>query len=182
MILEVQPHQVEVAKAIADYGFMAVLTAFTLVAMFIMFKFFMSTLKKLLEKQDGAYLYETPMEQIRVLQSALFDLAKHEVLSQMYRIFTENNLHDKEHVRSKIKDVLTNIHNDRNSKLDNFKYHGLKLSEFTYTKWIDRITDVCMKQIYMNEKEFSHKRTFSALDVAYNRVKIEFYNNIIAKA
>lgn len=182
MILQVQPHQVEVAKAIADYGFMAVLTAFTLVAMFIMFRFFINTLKKLLEKQDGAYLYETPMEQIRVLQSAIFDLAKYEVLSHLYRIFTENNLHDKEHVRSKIKDVLTNVHNDRNSKLDNFKYHGLKLSDFTDQKWIDRITEVCFKQIYISEKEFSHKRALSALDIAYNRIKIEFYNNIIAKS
>ncbi len=181
MILDVQP-TIEVAKSIADYGFMAVLTAFTLVGMFAMFKFFMSTLKKLLEKQDGAYLYETPMEQIRVLQSALFELAKHEVLTHLARIHSENNLHDKEMVRQKIIDVLTNIHNDRNSKLDNFKYHGLKLSEFSSSKWITRITELCMKQIYQDEKEFQYKRTFSALDIAYNHIKIEFYNNIIAKS
>lgn len=174
------------AETITNYGIMTTISALTILAMFLMFRHFMKQntdmLNKILSTKDGAYLYETPMEQIRVLQSALFDLAKYEVLTHLARIHSENNLHDKEMVRQKITDVLTNIHNDRNSKLDNFKYHGLKLSEFSSAKWIPRIAGLGMKQIYLSEKEFLYKRAFSALDVAYNHIKIEFYNNIITKS
>lgn len=175
-----------VAETITNYGIMTTICALTILAMFLMFRHFMKQntdmLNKILSSKDGAYLYETPMEQIRVVQSALFDLAKHEVLTHLARIHSENNLHDKEMVRQKVTDVLTNIHNDRNSKLDNFKYHGLKLSDFSNHKWITRIADIGMKQIYLNEKEFQYKRAYSALDIAYNHIKIEFYNNIIAKS
>jgi hypothetical protein len=176
----------QVAKSIADNGFMAVLTGFTLVAMFIMFRYFINTQKKLLERvmagQEGAYLYESPMEQIRVIQSSFFDLAKNEMLTNLIRIFDEDNLHDKEQVRHKIEDVLQNIHSDRDSKLDNFKYHGIQLSKFTDPKWVKKMTDVCLKQIYLNEKQFNKQAAFSALDIAYNRIKIEFYNNILSKS
>lgn len=189
MILDVQPKVdalASTAETITNYGIMTTICALTILAMFLMFRHFMKQnadmFNKILSSKDGAYLYETPMEQIRVLQSALFDLAKHEVLAHLARIHSENNLHDKEMVRQKIVDVLTNIHNDRNSKLDNFKYHGLKLSDFSSHKWITRITELCMKQIYLNEKEFIYKRAYSALDIAYNHIKIEFYNNIIAKS
>lgn len=190
MISDVQPSHVEAlastAETITNYGIMTTICALTIISMFLMFRHFMKQnadmFNKILSSKDGAYLYETPMEQIRVMQSALFDLAKYEVLVHLIRIHSENNLHDKEMVRQKIIDVLTNIHNDRNSKLDNFKYHGLKLSEFTSPKWVARITELSMKQIYMNEKNFEYKRAYSALDIAYNHIKIEFYNNIITRS
>lgn len=179
--------ELELAKAIADYGFMAVFCAVTLIGLSFIVKSSTNQQKRmfdqLLDKQSGTYLYETPMEQIRVIQSAFFDLSKYQVLEQLERIHDENNLSDKESVRFKIEDVLTNIHHDRKSKLDTFKYHGTQLSKFTNDKWIPDILEVCLKAIYVdNSEEFNSRRAYIALDIAYNKIKIEFYNNILTKS
>ena len=44
--------------------------------------------------------------------------------------------------KKKIRKLLTNIHEDRNSKFDVFKYHGKKLSEYVNRDWIEWVAKV----------------------------------------
>lgn len=188
---------IETAKAISDYGFMVVTSAVFLIVVFIFLRYFLKMFRDMFEKQQsifelfqqnileklqGAYIYETPMEQIRVVQSALFDLSKYVLLDQLENIYSENNLKDEYHVRKKVLDVIINMHNDRKSKLDCFKYHGYSLASFTDKEWIKKVEAVCMRQLYLNEDSFDVKQAFNAIDIVYNYIKIEFYNNILTKS
>ena len=71
---------------------------------------------------------------------------------------------------------------DRKSKFDNFKYHGYSLSDFCEKSWINKMEQIGMRHLYLTEGAFDAKQAFSAIDLAYNQIKIEFYNNIIAKS
>ena len=173
----------QTAKSISEYGILVVIAAFMLVGMFILFKHFLNMFQDMFDKVSSTYTTsETPMEQIRVLQSVVFDLAKYTFLDHLERIYKENNLVDHEATKQKVQDVCSNMFADRKSKFDNFKYHGYSLSFFCDKKWIDKMTGVGMKMLYLKEDHFDIEQAFSAIDIAYNQIKIEFYNNIISKA
>lgn len=175
---------IDVAKAISEYGVLIVIAAFMLVCMFILFKHFFSMFEEMFKKMaTTAYSpVETPMEQIRVLQSVVFDLAKYVFLDHLERIYEEDNLQDREMVKQKVHDVCITMYADRKSKFDNFKYHGYSLSDFCDKKWIEKIEQVGLRHLYLKDGTFDVQQAFSAIDIAYNQIKIEFYNNIISKS
>lgn len=186
MILQVTHAEVEPivqsARAISEYGILIVIAALMLIFTFWMFKHFMNMFQEMFDKMSETQSFETPMEQVRVIQSISFDLSKYTFLSNLERIYGENNISNKEAVRKKIHDALTVMFNDRKSKFDNFKYHGYALSYFCDESWIDKMEEVGFSQIYLNENEFKVKQAFAAIDIAYNQIKIEFYNNVISKS
>lgn len=170
------------AKAISEYGILIVIAAFMLVFMFWMLKHFLTMFQDMFEKMTAAQNSEGGMEQVRVLQSISFDLSKYNVLEELERIFKEDNFDNRERVEQKIVDALKIIHNERNSQFDNFTYHGIKLSVFCDKEWIDKIKAVCLEQLYLNTESFDSHTAFAALDIAYNKIKIAFYNNVISKS
>lgn len=186
MILQVTGAEIEPvvqsARLISEYGILIVIAALMLIFTFWMFKHFMGMFQDMFNKMSEAQMNESPMEQIRVLQSITFDLAKYTLLSNLIRIYGENNLDNKEAVRGKVHDALIVIYNDRKSKFDNFKYHGYALSYFCDEEWISKMEEVSMTQLYANSDEFRTKQAFAAVDIAYNQIKIEFYNNVISKS
>lgn len=186
MILQVTNADVEPivqsARAISEYGILIVIAALMLIFTFWMFKHFMNMFQEMFDKVSENQYNETPMEQVRVLQSIAFDLSKYNLLTNLIRIYGENNIDNREAVQKKIHDALVVIHNDLKSKFDNFKYHGYALSYFCDDDWIDKMSEIGMAQIYASSGEFKQKQAFAAIDIAYNQIKIEFYNNVISKS
>ena len=179
---EIEP-VMETARAISEYGILVVIAAFMLVGMFFLFKHFLSMFEEMLNKVSSTYAsVETPMEQIRVLQSVTFDLSKYILMDHLERIYYEDHLEDEETVKQKVYDVCYTMFQDRKSKFDNFKYHGYSLADFCDKKWIVRMQEIGVRHLYLQEGEFDLKQAFAAIDLAYNQIKIEFYNNLISKS
>lgn len=173
----------ETARAISEYGVLVVIAAFMLIAMFLLFRHFLKMFEDMFNKVSSTYAsVETPMEQIRVLQGVVFDLAKYTLMNHLERVFYENHLENKEVVKQKVHDVCLTMYQDRKSKFDNFKYHGYSLSDFCEESWVTKMEETGLRHLYLEKGKFDLKQAFAAIDLAYNQIKIEFYNNLISKA
>lgn len=190
---------VEVAKGITDYGMMAIAAGFFLVfsgSMLVLFvKWFVhlingiidtqrETNKELLvetrnlnEKLDdirGGLMEET-MTRIKVVSSLAFDLAAEEACKMVRKVKEENHIEDEAGTREKIRRLVQNLHEDRNSKFDSFTFRGRRLSAFTLAKWIDEVAEAVRKEVYSDDNP---ERTFTNVGVVYGNIKLEFYGNL----
>jgi hypothetical protein len=194
---------IEVAKGISDYGFMAVTAAFFLVVtgsmLWIFIRWFIKIINNLMETQHSINkllevqkeisikvtdIHENTdnalLDQIHVISSMAFDNAKFLIYNAMLKIKEENHLEDNDDViEKKIQLIVENIHNDRNSKFDNFSYRGVRLSEYVNEAWIRRIVNLMMTELYFGT--FDNKRAMSNIDLAYQSFKVEFYKNLTRK-
>lgn len=91
------------------------------------------------------------------------------------RIKTENHIIDKEATEQKIRSLCTNVHDDRNSKLDCFTYRGKKLSSYTDDKWIDWVAEVVKNEVYSDHEQ---RLVRTNVETIYAKIKLEFYKNI----
>lgn len=144
------------------------------------------TMKQLLEEtrqQNGRLniIAEgiTPETQLRIkaISNMCFDLSVEKVCRIIRKVRQENHIIDHEGTALKIRTLLTNLHDDRNSKLDNFTYHGKKLSEYTERKWIDKIAKVVENEIY-NESGENNGRAYTNVEAAYANIRLEFYHKL----
>ncbi len=194
---------VDVARGISDFGMMAVTAAFYLVVTAILFVIFVrwfvklingilkqhnTTMKELLDetkKQSESLedirsgLLDEIMLKIKTISGLSFDLSVEKVCRIIKKIKQENNIADKEGTKRKIRLLLQNVHDDRNSKFDNFSYSGKPLSFYTEAKWIEDVAVVVEREVYA-EKE-NNGRTHSNVKLEYDRIKIEFYRNLKRK-
>ena len=85
---------------------------------------------------------------IKTLSNVFFDLSVEKVCRIIKKVREENHISDKEATARKIRTLLTNIHEDRNSKLDCFSYRGNRLSEYTERKWIEQVAKAVEAEIY----------------------------------
>lgn len=192
-----------VAKNITDLGLMAVTAAFFLVLSGLMWLFIFKWFKKIIEdliqsnkRMIGDLLSETrkqndmlydisegmrseTRERLKTLSSTFFDLAMYRVLSFIKRVKKENHIDNKEATISKIKRFLTNLHNDRKSKFDNFSSRGKNLSEFVNPDWVDQVADVVEKEVYDDEP--NDDRTYSNVKNVYDDIKVDFYESVFKK-
>ena len=72
---------------------------------------------------------------------------------------------------------MGNLHADRDSKFDCFSYKGKKLSSYTSVGWVDWVVQVIESEIY-NESGVNNGRAYTNVKAVYDRIKIEFYNNL----
>ncbi len=194
---------VEVAKGIGDYGMMAVTAAFFLVISAVMMMFFVKWFLKMIDnivenqkvvldqlsdkndkqtillKKISESFVESSLSRIKALTSFAFDLSIEQICKVVKKIRYENNIADKEATREKILHLLKNLHDDRNTKLDNFTYSGKPLSFYTEEKWIKNIAKVVENEVY-EEKE-NNGRTYTNVKLAYDSVRLEFYKNLRLK-
>ena len=192
-----------VAKNITDLGLMAVTAAFFLVLSGLMWLFIFKWFKKIIDdliqsikSMMGDLLSETrkqndmlndisegmrseTRERLKTLSSTFFDLAMYRVLAFIKRVKKENHIDNKEATISKIKRFLTNLHNDRKSKFDNFSSRGKNLSEFVNPDWINKVTEVVEKEVYDDEP--NEDRTYSNVKNAYDDIKVDFYETVFKK-
>lgn len=189
-----------VAHGITNYGMMAITAAFFLVLTGLLwvacFKWFKSIIDGMIKnnaKVNADLLAETRKQnemlndiseglrpetllKVKNLSSMCFDLAIERVCRIIKRVRDENHIADKVATVAKIRTLIENLHEDRNSRLDSFMYRGRTLSSYTNVQWIEWVAEVVEKEVY-NEK-INHGRAFTNVQAVYERIKIDYYHRV----
>ena len=192
---------VDVAKGISDYGALAVLSAsfilISVITQFSIFRWFKNIIDGLIKNTSCAIddlLKETKMQneqltdiaeglrprtmlEIKDITKTCFDLSVEKVCQMIKRVKEENNIHDEENTKKKIRLLLTNLHEDRNSRFDNHIFKGKPLTYYTSTEWIDWVEDVVIKEVY--SETMNEKRARTNVIAVYDRIKLDTYHKMM---
>lgn len=192
---------VSVAKGISDYGALAVLSAsfilISVITQFSIFRWFKNIIDGLIKNTSCAIddlLKETKMQneqltdiaeglrprtmlEIKDITKTCFDLSVEKVCQMIKRVKEENNIHDVESTKAKIRLLLTNLHEDRNSRFDNHIFKGKPLTYYTSTEWIDWVEDVVIKEVY--SETMNEKRARTNVIAVYDRIKLDTYHKMM---
>lgn len=190
-----------VAKGINDLGMMAITAGFFLILsaglMVACFKWFKALINDIIKDQKEAIvelLEETrtqnamlgalteglkPETQLRIknTSSVYFDLAKEQVCRMIKKIREENHIIDHEATGKKIRNLLRNMHEDRNSRFDSYTYRGKKLSAYTSPDWVEKVAQVVEGEIY-NASGPNNSRAYTNVAAAYDDIKLDFYHRL----
>lgn len=190
----------EVAKTISDYGALIVMGASFIVLSVAMWVALFNWFRKMVDKSINQNirttesienkttnietvlvdiaesLRPTTLMQIKNISNAYFDLALERSLRIIKKVKTENHIIDEKATHDKIINLLTNLHEDRNSKFDSLHYQGRPLSSYTNREWIGWVAEVVKREVYADVE--SEVRAFSNLDTVYSRIKLDFYKRI----
>lgn len=201
MVLEVIEGSLRTAQSISEFGLMVVICAFFVVLsalmMIAMFRWQMNTIdsvmktnKDMLGKLDKQMtennkimqsiaegLIPKTMLEIKNTSSMAFDLAKHRLLELINTVLEENHIADREQTEEKIKNLVTNLHEDMKSKFDCYSYRGRKLSQYTNQEWIGWMISNVVLEIY-NKNGMSKDRTYTSVSATFDRIKLDFYHRI----
>lgn len=200
--MEVDAGQItSVAKGISDLGMMAVTAGvFLLLSMGLMiscFAWFKSLINGIILDNRGAMqelLDETraqnekltdiseglrPETQLRIKNTAnvFFDLAVENVYRIIKKVREENHIVDHEATAAKIRTLLHNIHEDRNTRFESYTYRGRKLSEYTDIAWVEKVASVVEDEIY-NSAGPNNGRAYTNVKAAYDDIKLDFYKRL----
>ncbi len=190
----------DVAKGISDYGIMIIICAvFLMLASGLMvacFRWFKSSLADLIsslkqiEELNGLLREEQkimrpiaerlmPETRLRLedMSEAFFDLAIERVCRLIKKIREENHIANQEATRKKIRTLLTNLYEDRNSRFDNFRYRGKSLSEYCNPQWIEWVAQVVENELY-NEAGANNGRAYTNVKAVYENIKLDFYHRL----
>lgn len=131
------------------------------------------------EKLNGLLEGLRPETQLRIrnLTGFAFDLAVEQVCRIIKKVREENHIIDREATQKKIRLLLKNIHEDRNSRFDTFTYKGEKLSRYCDPEWIEQVAGVVEGEIY-HEDGVNNGRAFTNVKMAYDNIRTAFYHNL----
>jgi hypothetical protein len=142
----------------------------------------MSSLISKTEKQNEL-LYEiadglrpTTLMQAKERADLCFDLSVEKVCRLIKRVRQENNIIDREKTKKKIQTLLTNIHDERNSRFDNIQFRGRALSFYTSKDWIDWVAAVVENEIYSDT--VNNGRAYTNVDAVYDRIRNDFNHRL----
>lgn len=191
----------DVAKGISEYGMMIIICAVFLVLasalMIACFKWFKSVIENIMNDYSDRLerLQETANKsteamvdiseglisetqlRIKTISGVFFDLATEKVCRIIKKIREENHIADKDATKNKIHTLLHNLYEDRNSRFDNFHYHGKRLSEYSNPEWIDWVAKVIEGEIY-NEAGANNGRAYTNVKAVYDNIKLDFYHRM----
>lgn len=191
---------VSVAEGVSNFGFMAIASAvyvlITAAMLFFTFKWFKSIIDGIINtnnKTMADLLAETKkqneqlvdiseglkpetMLRIKNTSSAYFDLAVERVCRIIKKVKEENHIADREATKAKIRNLILNLHDDRNSRFDSYTYKGRKLSSYTSLKWVDWVAEVVEKEVY--ETTYNNGRAYTNVCLVYEKIKLDFYHNM----
>lgn len=189
------------AQGISDFGFMVMVCAVFLVLcismMFAIFRWFRTLIEKVMTDFSGQLteLQETarknteamidiaegllPETQLRIknISGVFFDLAVEKVCRIIKKVREENHIADHETTAVKIRTLLTNLYEDRNSRFDSFQYHGKYLSSYTNPQWIEMVAQAVEAEIY-NEAGPNNGRAYTNISAVYEKIKLDFYHRL----
>ena len=111
------------------------------------------------------------------ISGVFFDLAVEKVCRLIKKIREENHIVDKEATKTKIHTLLHNLYEDRNSRFDNFRYRGKRLSEYSNPEWIEWVAKVIESELY-NEAGANNGRAYTNVKAVYDNIKLDFYHRI----
>lgn len=190
----------ETARAISDVGMMAVTAAFFLILsaalMVACFRWFKSiitdmlvgykdTMSQLLSetKNQNSMLADIseglrPETQLRIknTSSIYFDYSVEKVCRMIKKVRDENHIVDREATRKKIRTLLINLHDDRNSRFDYYTYRGKRLASYTSPEWVDWVSDVVEAEVYAENA--NNGRSYTNVQAVYDRIKLDFYHKM----
>ena len=182
-----------IAKGISDWGMMAITAAFFLVLsaglMTACFKWFKSIINGIINstaKTMDDLLSETRAQnemladiseglrsetllRIKNTSGAYFDLSVEKVSRLIKKIREENHIIDRKATVVKIHNLVKNLHEDRNSRLDCYTYRGKKLSSYTNPDWIEWVAKVIEDEIY-NENGTNNGRAYTNIQAVYENI------------
>lgn len=191
----------EVAQGISEFGMMAVTVAFFLLLsgalMVACFKWFKSIINGMITdnkslmtelldetKRQNEQLTDIseglrPETQLRIrnISSVYFDLAVEKVCRMIKKVKEENHIADREATRAKIKSLLLNLHEDRNSRFDCYHYRGRTLTSYASPEWVDWVAEVVEKEVYADK--VNNGRAYTNVSAVYERIKLDFYHKMI---
>lgn len=191
----------KIAQGISEYGFMTIVCSIFLVLsaslMIVSFKWFKGIIEKIIKdfsaqletlqqtaNRNGEAMVDIaeglmPETQLRIKNTSgvYFDLATEKVCRMIKKIREENHIIDKEATRSKIRKLLTNLYNDRNSRFDFYRYRGKKLSEYSNPEWIEWVAKVIEDELY-NEAGANNGRAYTNVSAVYENIKLDFYHRL----
>lgn len=194
-------HITEVAKGISDFGMMAITAAIFLLLsgglMVTCFRWFRNLVNNIITKWEATMndvLHETraqnemladiseglrPETQLRIRNTTntYFDLSIERVCRLIKRIRKENHIDDTDGTKRKIRKLLHNMHEDRNSRFDCYTYRGHKLSSYTNQEWIEKIAKVIEGELYNPDGE-NDDRAYTNVKTAYDNIKLDFYHRL----
>ena len=104
-------------------------------------------------------------------------MAVEKVCRLIKKIREENHIVDKEATKTKIHTLLHNLYEDRNSRFDNFRYRGKRLSEYCNPDWIEWVAQVIESELY-NEAGANNGRAYTNVKAVYDNIKLDFYHRI----
>lgn len=189
-----------VAHGITNYGMMAITAAFFLVLTGLLwvacFKWFKSIIDGMIKgnaKVNADLLAETRKQnemlndiseglrpetllKVKNLSSMCFDLAIERVCRIIKRVREENHIADRAATVAKIRTLIENLHEDRNSRLDSFLYRGRTLSSYVNVQWIEWVAEVVEKEVY--NETVNNGRAYTNVQAVYERIKIDFYHRV----
>ena len=192
----------DTAEGISNFGILVTTAAFYLVVTFLLivsvFKWFKSlvdnvvtnqtqTMNRLLEETKGQNerldliregLEPELINRVRIVGNALFDLAGWHTIDILSTVRRENHIVDRESTCKKIRNLLTVEYQNVRSKLDGYgTYRGKKLSSYMDDTWVELVAKIVESELY-NENGENPDRAFTNVTMAFDRIKIEFYNQI----
>ena len=191
---------VQIADSISNFGIMIVICAVFIVLSILMwvaiFKWFKSIIDNMMKnnaKVMNELLKNTEAQnellndiadgmrpitllQIKNISNTCFDLSAERVCRIIKKVKTENNIINKEATKAKIRTLLCNLHEDRNSRFDNHRYRGKTLTQYTAPEWIDWVSEVVESEVY--SETVNDSRTFTNVEAVYSRIKIDFYHRL----
>ena len=191
----------EVAKGIGDVGMMAMTAAFFLMLsaalMVTCFKWFKTVINGIINshsKMMADLLKETrnqnemlrdiseglkPETQLRIKNTSgiYFDYAVEKVCRYIKKVREENHIANREATEEKIRTLLRNLHEDRNSRFDCYTYRGHKLSSYTNPDWVEWVVQVFIGEIY-KESGTNNGRAYTNVQAVYENIKLDFYHRL----
>ena len=189
-----------VAKGIGDFGMMAITAAFFLVLaaglMVACFKWFKAIINGMIDdnkrlmtnlldetkKQNDQLtdisegLRPETMLRIKNTSGVYFDLAIERVCRIIKKVRDENHIIDRDATRKKIYNLLLNLHEDRNSRFDQYTYRGKKLTTYTSPEWVNWVEEVVVTEVY--DEVINNGRAYTNVCAVYERIKIDFYRKL----
>lgn len=192
---------IKVAQGINDFGItivicavFLVLSSMLMIACFTWFKGIMERImtdysQKLTKLQNTANksveamvdIAEglVPETQLRIknISNVHFDLAIEKVCRLIKRIREENHIVNEEATKAKIRTLLTNLYEDRQSRFDCFNYRGKQLSSYSNSEWIDWVAAIVEGEIY-NEAGPNNGRAYTNVKTIYENIKLDFYHRL----
>lgn len=190
----------EIAKGIGDLGMTVITAAFFLVLaaglMIACFKWFKSIINGMITdnkqimtdllnetKRQNEQLTDIseglrPETQLRIKNTSgiYFDFAVEKVCRIIKKVREENHIIDREATKVKIRTLLINLHEDRNSRFDYYTYRGKRLTSYTSPVWIDWVEEVVTKEVYSETP--NNSRAYTNVSAVYERIKLDFYHKI----
>lgn len=189
------------AQGISEYGLMIIICAVFLVIssglMVACFKWFKAVITKIMGDYSVKLgdLQETartsteamvdiaegliPETQLRIknISGFAFDLAVEKACRLIKKIREENHIANEDATKAKIRTLLRNIYEDRNSKFDSFRYRGKPLSKYSNDEWVEWVAKVIEGELY-NEAGPNNGRAYTNIKAVYENIKLDFYHRL----